>query len=265
MKKVFALLLSVLLLLPGCGRTGENPSGKEGLSGEISSQPLDLSSVADQSIDCRILYRMQDSLLMIPEEGGELITLSPRGLALEDQQGQTMEPDQLQPGMCVQVTFDGSVLEIYPCQLSGASAIQVTGTFLNLVPFYLDRLDELYQEDAALNSEIEKIALDLSELGNVSEQEKEALRYLVESRYGIETFFSSFQELCDQGEIDREHPYYYEKGIILQLSSQQETEDDFVLSGRKWRSGLGAIGYTDAQVQWKNGEWTFQEGAWFIS
>lgn len=255
MKRIFALFLSVLLLA-GCGRTGESFSS--------SPQEPEASSPPEASIDCRILYRMEDSLLMVPEEGGELISLSPRNLALEDQQGQALEPDQLRPGMRVQIDFDGSVLEIYPCLLSGATALRVTGEFLSLVPFYLDRLDELYQEDEALNSGIEKIALDLSELENISEWEKEALRYLAECRWGKETFFSSFQELCDQGEIDRDR-LYYEKGIILSLSAPGEAQDDFALSGGKWRSGLGAIGYHDAKVQWKEGEWTFQAGNWFIS
>lgn len=255
MKKIFAMFLS-LLLLAGCDRTGE----------VLSSEPQqpDPSSGPGETIDCRILYRIEDSLLMIPEEGGELIMLSPRELALEDQGGKAMQPDQLRPGMCVQVDFDGSVLEIYPCLLSGATALRVTGEFQNLVPFYLDRLDELYQEDEALNSDIEEIALDLSELGNISEQEKEALRYLVECRWGKETFFSTYQELCDQGKIDQEHPRY-EKGILLSLACKEEAQDGFAVSGEKWRSGLGAIGYTDAKASWKNGEWTFEKGAWFIS
>lgn len=255
MKKIFALLLS-LLFLAGCSRTGESLSSKP-------PEP-DASSAPGETIDCRISCRMEDSLLLLPQEGGELITLSPRNLVLEDQQGQAMQPDQLRPGMCVQIDFDGSVLETYPCQLSGATALRVTGEFQNLVPFYLDRLDELYQEDEALNSDIEKVALDLSELGNISEEEKEALRYLVECRWGKEAFFSSYQELCDQGEIDRDRPYY-EKGIILSLACKEETQDGFAVSGEKWRSGLGAIGYHDAKVQWKDGEWTFEKGAWFIS
>ena len=240
MKKIFALLLS-LLFLAGCSRTGESLSSKP-------PEP-DASSAPGETIDCRISCRMEDSLLLLPQE---------------DQQGQAMQPDALRPGMCVQIDFDGSVLETYPCQLSGATALRVTGEFQNLVPFYLDRLDELYQEDEALNSDIEKVALDLSELGNISEEEKEALRYLVECRWGKEAFFSSYQELCDQGEIDRDRPYY-EKGIILSLACKEETQDGFAVSGEKWRSGLGAIGYHDAKVQWKDGEWTFEKGAWFIS
>lgn len=34
----------------------------------------------------------------------------------------------------------------------------------SLLPFYLERIDELYQKDEALNEGIEKIALDLGEV-----------------------------------------------------------------------------------------------------
>ena len=134
-------------------------------------------------MNCRILYQTEESLLLTQEENGEetgdLILLSPSGIDMADEQGESMQASQLEAGMTVQIGYDGSILESYPCQLSGVSTLQVTGMVDSLLPFYLERIDELYQKDEALNEGIEKIALDLGEVTNLTGQEKEALCYLV--------------------------------------------------------------------------------------
>ena len=259
MKKLFALFMA-LLLLAGCGQRQEDQSS--------APEEPNLSSTPDQTLDCRILFCMDDSLLLTQivdgEETGDLIVLPHQGLGMEDQQHQAMQSDQLQPGMQVQITFDGCFLETYPCQLSGAHALRVTGDSQTLLPFYLEQVAELYQTDEGLNGDIQKIALDLSGLGNLSRQEKEALRYLVECTYQKETFFSSYQELCDQGIIDPQNPRYKD-GIILTISSKEESDESFRFSAMKWRSGLGAVGYQDAQAKMQNGKWKCEIENWFIS
>lgn len=82
----------------------------------------------------------------------------------------------------------------------------MTGTFESLLPFYLDRIDELYQKDAGLNDGAEKIVLDLTEVTNLTEGEKEAVCYLVGCRYEKEVFQSTYEQLCEEGQIDRDNP-----------------------------------------------------------
>ena len=166
--------------------------------------------------------------------------------------------------MTVQIGYDGSILESYPCQLSGVTTLQVTGMVDSLLPFYLERIDELYQKDEALNEGIEKIALDLGEVTNLTGQEKEALCYLVGCRYDKEAFQSTYEQLCEEGQIDPDE-LYYQDGVILSLSSQKGSKQTFTFSAMKWRSGLGAIGYHDAKAKQKGGQWQCEIENWFIS
>ena len=167
------------------------------------------------------------------------------------EQGESMQASQLEAGMTVQIGYDGSILESYPCQLSGVTTLQVTGMVDSLLPFYLERIDELYQKDEALNEGIEKIALDLGEVTNLTGQEKEA-------------FQSTYEQLCEEGQIDPDE-LYYQDGVILSLSSQKGSKQTFTFSAMKWRSGLGAIGYHDAKAEQKSGQWQCEIENWFIS
>ncbi|MGN0625090.1 MAG: hypothetical protein ACI4I8_02380 [Oscillospiraceae bacterium] len=257
MKKIFAAA-AAFFILTGCGQVGQESS---------PPQETPPSNLTAETMNCQILYRMEESLLLAKEGDGitgELILFSPAGIDVVDEQGNTAQPSQLEAGMTIQIHYDGSVLESYPCQLSGVTALRITGTFESLLPFYLDRIDELYQEDAGLNEGAEKIALDLTELTNLTEKEKEALCYLVGCRYEKEAFQSTYEKLCEEGQIDREE-MYYQDGMILSLSSQERSERSFTFSAMKWRSGLGAIGYRDVKAEQKNGQWKYQIENWFIS
>lgn len=257
MKKIFAAA-AAFFILTGCGQVGQE---------SLPPQETPHSVLTDGIMNCRILYRMEESLLLAGEEddmAGELILFSPVGIDVADEQGNTAQPSQLEAGMTVQIHYDGSVLESYPCQLSGVTALRITGTFESLLPFYLDRIDELYKKDAGLNESTEKIALDLTGLTNLTEKEKEAICYVVGCRYEKETFQSTYEKLCEEGQIDREE-MYYKDGMILSLSSQERSGQRFIFSAMKWRSGLGAIGYQDAKAEQKNGQWECQIENWFIS
>ena len=138
MKKVFAVA-AAFLILTGCGQPEQGSS----------SLPQDVpgSALSTESLNCRILYRMEESLLLVQEEEHmateDLILLTPAGIEISDEQGNPAQPSQLEAGTTVRIEYDGSVLETYPCQLGGVTALQMTGTFESLLPFYLDRIDEL--------------------------------------------------------------------------------------------------------------------------
>lgn len=259
MKRIFAMAIA-LLVLAGCGQTGP-----DSLSLPQNTPP---SAPPAEYMNCRILYQTEESLLLTQEENGEetgdLILLSPSGIDMADEQGESMQASQLEAGMTVQIGYDGSILESYPCQLSGVTTLQVTGMVDSLLPFYLERIDELYQKDEALNEGIEKIALDLGEVTNLTGQEKEALCYLVGCRYDKEAFQSTYEQLCEEGQIDPDE-LYYQDGVILSLSSQKGSKQTFTFSAMKWRSGLGAIGYHDAKAKQKGGQWQCEIENWFIS
>ncbi len=177
--------------------------------------------------------------------------------------GSSITGDAIVPGMTVEVTFNGMVLESYPGQIY-ASKIEVISREDDLVSLYLDILKQIYENDEGLNSDITMIAVDLSKAGNVSKGEKEAILYQAWQLFGMEVIPGTYEELKEQGYISSEG-YDFPDGILLKIETLQVGNDSFQFAASKWRSGTGAIFYMDCRAEKKEGKYTFELGGFAIS
>lgn len=116
---------------------------------------------------------------------------------------------------------------------------------------YTTVIDKLYNEDIALNSNIKYIAVDTSLIKNLSDEQKSALLKEVE-KYGLTVLHMTFEELEKQGFIE---DLYFKEGILFRLEDELMSGSSINMDASKWRSGLGAIGYNDLEVKYKNGKW----------
>lgn len=116
---------------------------------------------------------------------------------------------------------------------------------------YATVIDQLYNEDIGLNSDIKYIAIDTSLIKNLSDEQKSALIKEVE-KYGHTVLHMTFEELEEQGYIE---DLYFKEGILFKLEDKKISGNSITMDASKWRSGLGAIGYDDLKVENKNGKW----------
>lgn len=112
-------------------------------------------------------------------------------------------------------------------------------------------IDKLYNEDMALNHDIKYIAIDTSLINNLSEVQKSQLLKEVE-KYGYIVLDMTFEELEKQGYVE---DLYFKEGILFKLEDKPMSGNSILMNVSKWRSGLGAIGYNDLKVEYKNGNW----------
>lgn len=138
------------------------------------------------------------------------------------------------------------VLIIIMITVAGCSneAIEPVGAYTTVI-------DKLYNEDIALNSNIKYIAVDTSLIKNLSDEQKSALLKEVE-KYGLTVLHMTFEELEKQGFIE---DLYFKEGILFRLEDELMSGSSINMDASKWRSGLGAIGYNDLEVKYKNGKW----------
>jgi len=129
---------------------------------------------------------------------------------------------------------------------------------------YFEAIKEVYSEDSGLNGGISIISLDLTGAKNLSAEEKEALRYLVSSEYSFETYTYTYEELVDQGLIDDKN-LYFEKGLLFEITDNPITDNAFAFKISKWRSGLGAIFYSDCMAKKTGDTWEYSLGGFAIS
>ena len=101
--------------------------------------------------------------------------------------GGEFDTQSLKEGMQVLIDTNGTVNETYPMSIQCIGSIQVVKEEDDLIGFYLDVIQDLFDTDPGLNDKIEMIAFDLSKADNLDEAEKDALIWMAGSMLGTDT------------------------------------------------------------------------------
>lgn len=226
-------------------------AGEFWTDGETSSQTLRLKA-------CRVEKGRQE-ILAVDESDGATDTLYSFHYDSLDETG-----GALAPGMMIDVTFDGSLMETYPLALGGPVQVTTTGQENDFFSLYLSALETIWDYDSGLNPTSSDgsgftLGFDFTEVHNLSEAEKEALGYVFSSHHDVQCLFSTFEELVEQGVIDAENPMW-EDGLLFTIKDEPALDQSFFFNIQKWKSGLGAVGFDKCKAQkGEDGSWFFTE------
>lgn len=132
----------------------------------------------------------------------------------------------------------------------------------SLVDAYMAVIDNLYEEDPGLNGGIKYIAIDTSKMVNLTDEGKtELLKRLAD--YGFEVLNMTFEELKEKGYVK---DLFFSEGILFQIEDEPTKSNSIKMDASKWRSGLGAIGYDDLIIKYKDAKWEITKfGSMWIS
>lgn len=167
-------------------------------------------------------------------------------------------------GKRAEVTFGGTVAECFPGIPGGVTRVRAVDGDLSPFVLYRQALFDLMETDEGLNGGARYLGVDLSGAANLTGGEKLALQYLLEQRYGLSVLPGTFDELCEQGYIDRD-ALYWEDGVLLRVALVEDGTDTFRFDAEKWRSGLGAIYWTDCTAARGADGWTYEVGGFAIA
>ena len=167
-------------------------------------------------------------------------------------------------GKRAEVTFGGTVAECFPGIPGGVTRVRAVDGDLSPFVLYRQALFDLMETDEGLNGGARYLGVDLSGAANLTGGEKLALQYLLEQQYGLSVLPGTFDELCEQGCIDRD-ALYWEDGVLLRVALVEDGTDTFRFDAEKWRSGLGAIYWTDCTAARGADCWTYEVGGFAIS
>lgn len=171
----------------------------------------------------------------------------------------------LRPGMLADIAYDGTIMESFPLQLGGVSGIYIRGQGEDIAGLYYTVVNDLYEADPGLNSDIEVMAFDLSGVANLIEAEKTALVYHLGNDYAILAIQGTFDELAEQGYIDKENLFFPTGILFIIEDTPRDGDHSFTFDAQKWRSGLGAYFFWDCIASKSNGAWTYRVGSEAIS
>ena len=187
--------------------------------------------------------------------------------------------------MLVEVFYGGYIMESFPAQFgdfrylaaySQGSEMSPGGTYYDLCGFYLKVLDDLWNTDPALNSEITVAGLDLSNApGGLTEGEKAALAWRFGELHGVWVVEGTLEEIKEAGYLSDlgKGLYAWEDGCMFVIEANEWEEGEHYslpvlkFNAHKWRSPLGAYGFSECTAVWPQmGTWTeYNIGMQFIS
>ncbi|MDD6408617.1 MAG: hypothetical protein PUF98_02410 [Oscillibacter sp.] len=283
MKRFFAAILC-LCLLAGCGRTDstgntrwaeETPDSGD-MSGK-TEKPGESAEPAGETF--RIVREEKDGLLLARVGGGpaDVYTLSlpDTGVTLDGEAFDRNEPGAYQAlpgstltGALAEITY-GTVLETYPGQLGGVTAVNIRPDgFDDRCALYLRVLDDLWNVDGGLNGGVTSVSVDLSQT-SLSESEQAAVAWAFAGEHGIsDPLTLSHEELAAEGYLtgadpDSDGMPCWENGCLFTVTEQETGDnelngarDTVTFDAQKWRSALGAYFFCDCTAsQDIDGRW----------
>ena len=262
MKKTISMIcmLALLFSFVSCG-------SRAGSGGETNAD------ATGNTVDLRVVDGAgTDQLVLAGKESGEVYTLNKKELTLSAD-GAAAAPESLENGMLLALDPDFTTLETWPAQITGAAAkIKKTEKedHGDLCGLYLEVLEDLWTEDGGLNADITYISVDLNDApGGLTDGEKAAVAWLFAGRHGAQELRYSFEELTQNGYVDKDE-LYWKDGVLLSIKKTEngtENASKITFDAEKWRSGTGAIFYNGCTAKRGDGvRWeTYQPGAFAIA
>ncbi len=229
------------------------------------------------SKDDNVDYQVFEAMVIKPEEGllispdkdtieyksSDKIYVATNDAEIFDAENNIADIDILKPGDRIRISYDGLIAESYPAQIT-ADKIELIGHNY-VIDGFLALTRDIFQEDIGLNGGITMIGFDTTDWTMLSELETEIILAIVKEKYKLEVVVGTFDELAEQELIDKDN-LYFENGILIDISDIEinNDKDKIKCSIRKWRGGLGAIGW-DAEAKLDKDTWEIKRKAMWIS
>lgn len=263
-KSIFFIFLSVfcLAIFNACASSNSATVDSE-LTPNIQTKE------ESTTITCKIVYGGgTNNLVLAGTSGiyGDVFVLPVAEIPVEWQY-QDDDASVLTDGMLIEVEFDGEIMETFPARFSNVTRITVLNDFDNLCKIYLDVLNDLWDVDSGLNSDISELGIDLSKT-RLSQSEQSAVAYAFAQQHGLMPLEGTMDELIEQGYItglkleDSDITVYqwYDGCLFSITESELESEGTVTFDAEKWCSGTGAYYYTDCTTtRDENGMWSAYE------
>ena len=140
----------------------------------------------------------------------------------------------------------------------------------DLCGLYLTVLENLWENDAALNEEITYISVDLAEApGGMTAGEQAAVAWVFAGKHGAQPLTYSFEALKENGFVN-EAELYWPEGVLFSITATEnakQTDKKILFDAEKWRSGTGAIFFTGCTARrGKGAAWdSYEPGSFAIA
>lgn len=127
----------------------------------------------------------------------------------------------------------------------------------HLGEIYSVALDSIMEQDEALNSDMEYIAIDMSNFEEVDENDKKEIINYFKEKYKVDVMDATLEQLKEKGLYNSDTMAL--NGILLRIEKVEfKFNNNVFFEGSKYRSGLGAVG-VEVTVHYKDNQWKSKE------
>lgn len=277
-KSLGCVLIGCMAFLYGCGSSGTaGDTAKEtagvqketqAVSGDGETGP---DNTAEDGTDdsqwngslFEILEVKEKYLLVSAVDTAYGLYTAGHGPVLEDEAGNWIQVSDLEPGMIVELEWDGAVQESYPAQFS-YDRLRLTGrTGSRELLLYKQIIKELAEKDSGLNDGIGECYFDFTGVSSLTTAEKEGLAYMGGSCFGVFGSQATAEDLAEAGILDQEKGI--ENGLLITIEEISADGDTVKCNAKKFRSGTGAYYLSDITAVYSDGTWSYKIGSEAIS
>ena len=202
--------------------------------------------------------------------------------------GKKADASALEDGMMAEIVHSDWIQTTYPGQFSDVYEVRVYsigsekipgGSYYDVCGLYLQVLEDLWNADPGLNSEIQYISVDLTDApGNLTDGEKAAIAWIFGGKHGVQALTLSSQELQEQGyfteivytgtglpmssDDNKPKAYLWEDGVLFTIIDNMGQDavsyslPVIKFNAWKWRTPLGAYWFSNCSAVWP------QMGVW---
>ena len=203
--------------------------------------------------------------------------------------GKKADASALEDGMMAEIVHSGWIQTTYPGQFSDVYEVRVYslgseknpgGSYYDVCGLYLQVLEDLWNADPGLNSEIQYISVDLTDApGNLTDGEKAAIAWIFGGKHCVQALTLSSQELQEQGyfteivytgtglpmssDDNRPKAYLWEDGVLFTIIDNMGQDavsyslPVIKFNAWKWRTPLGAYWFSNCSAVWPQmGTWS---------
>lgn len=123
----------------------------------------------------------------------------------------------------------------------------------HLGEIYSVALDSIMEQDEALNSDMQFIAIDMSNFDEVAENEKKEILNYFKDKFEVDVMDATFEQLREMGLYNLDTMAL--DGILLRIEKVDfKLNNNIFFEGSKYHSGLGAVG-VEVTVHYKDKSW----------
>ncbi|EKN69963.1 peptide ABC transporter substrate-binding protein [Schinkia azotoformans] len=127
----------------------------------------------------------------------------------------------------------------------------------HLGEIYSVALDSIMEQDEALSSNMEYIAIDMSNFEELDENDKKEIINYFKEKYKVDVLGATLEQLKEKGLYNPDTMAL--DGVLLRIENVDfKFNNNIFFEGSKYRSGNGAVG-VEVTIQLKDNRWKSKE------